>query len=137
LVVAVALGGAIGIEREYRGHPAGIRTMAMVSFGSCLFTLLGVQFNVANQDPTRIAAQVVTGIGFLGAGTIIRQGTGVRGLTTAATIWVVAAIGMAVAFGSYILPTIGTAIVLFALVVIKRLEDRFFRREGTPPEEEG
>ncbi len=111
--------------------------MAMVSFGSCLFTLLGVQFNVANQDPTRIAAQVVTGIGFLGAGTIIRQGTGVRGLTTAATIWAVAAIGMAVAFGSYLLPTIGTAIILFSLVVIKRFEDRFFHREGVATEEEG
>jgi putative Mg2+ transporter-C (MgtC) family protein len=111
--------------------------MAMVSFGSCLFTLLGVYFNVTNQDPTRIAAQVVTGIGFLGAGTIIRQGTGVRGLTTAATIWVVAALGMAVGFGSYILPAVGTVIVLFALVVIKRFEDRFFRRTGPIPEEEG
>lgn len=137
LVVAVGLGGAVGVEREYRGHPAGIRTMAMVSFGSCLFTLLGVYFNVTNQDPTRIAAQVVTGIGFLGAGTIIRQGTGVRGLTTAATIWVVAAIGMAVGFGSYILPAVGTVIVLFALVVIKRFEDRFFRRTGPIHEEDG
>jgi putative Mg2+ transporter-C (MgtC) family protein len=137
LLVAVVLGGCVGVEREYRGHPAGIRTMAMVSFGSCLFTLLGVYFNVTNQDPTRIAAQVVTGIGFLGAGTIIRQGHGVRGLTTAATIWVVAAIGMAVGFGIYLLPTIGTAIVLFALVVIKRFEDRFFNRPGVPVEEEG
>jgi putative Mg2+ transporter-C (MgtC) family protein len=139
LIAAVLLGGAIGVEREYHGHPAGIRTMAMVSFGSCLFTMLGVFFNAKNQDPTRVAAQVVTGIGFLGAAAILRSGIGVRGLTTAATIWVVAAIGMSVGFGIYILPAIGTLIVIFALVVIKRLEDRLFRkgRRPSPAEEEG
>jgi putative Mg2+ transporter-C (MgtC) family protein len=122
--VALLLGAAIGLERERRGHAAGFRTMSMVSVGSCLFTLLGAVVTGGSVDPTRIAAQVVTGIGFLGAGTIIRQGAGIRGLTTAATIWVVAAIGMAVGFDFYLLAIGATVLVLVALTVMRLLRTR-------------
>ncbi|MDQ6918913.1 MAG: MgtC/SapB family protein, partial [Candidatus Dormibacteraeota bacterium] len=101
--IALVLGALIGIEREYRGHPAGVRTLAMVSVGSCIFTAVGIfVFPGHVTDPTRIAAQVVTGVGFLGAGAIFRADDGVKGLTTAATVWVVAAIGMSVGFGLYL-----------------------------------
>jgi putative Mg2+ transporter-C (MgtC) family protein len=121
---------AIGLEREYRRHPAGLRTMAMVSVGSCLFTLLGTVVGGNNVDPTRIAAQVVTGIGFLGAGAILRQGITVHGLTTAASIWVVAAIGMAVGFGLFVLPTICALMVVIALAAIKPVETRLFGKDA-------
>src|SRR5256885_17267288 len=102
LVVALLLGLALGIERELRGHPAGIKTMGLISIGACMFTALGLLPAFGKTvDPTRIAAQVVTGVGFLGAGAILRQGDDVHGLTTAASIWVAAALGMAVGFGYY------------------------------------
>src|SRR5206468_4649217 len=110
LGVAALLGGAIGVERELRDREAGIRTHLLVSLGSALFTIisaygfhefLATGASVVRADPTRIAAQIVTGIGFLGAGAIIRQGLSVRGLTTAATLWVVAAIGLAAGAGYY------------------------------------
>ena len=103
LIVAAVLGGAVGLEREWREREAGFRTHLLVSVGSALFTIVSAygfrEFltsgdNVIRADPTRIAAQIVTGIGFLGAGAIIRQGLSVRGLTTAATLWLVAAIGL-------------------------------------------
>src|SRR5205814_2616703 len=103
LMLAAALGGAIGFERELRDREAGFRTHMLVSLGSALFTIVSAygfrEFlesgdQVVRADPTRIAAQIVTGIGFLGAGAIIRQGVSIRGLTTAATLWVVAAIGL-------------------------------------------
>jgi putative Mg2+ transporter-C (MgtC) family protein len=126
LVVALLLGGTIGLEREYHRHAAGIRTMAAVCMGSCLFTAVGI-FPV-HTDPTRVAAQVVTGVGFLGAGAILRSGSGVRGLTTAAAIWVVAAIGMAVGFGLYLLPSIATLLMLVFLAGIRPIERRLFSR---------
>ena len=110
VAVAAALGGAVGLERELRDREAGFRTHMLVSIGSALFTLVSAYGfrdfltnggSVVRADPTRIAAQIVTGIGFLGAGAIIRQGLSVRGLTTAATLWVVAAIGMAAGTGYY------------------------------------
>ena len=103
LVVAVAFGGLIGIERETHGRPAGLRTHILVCVGATLFTLCS--YNIAGHkfDPGRITAQIVTGIGFLGAGTIIHQGSVVRGLTTAASVWTVAAIGIAVAIGGQML----------------------------------
>ena len=143
LVVAAGLGGAIGLERELRDHEAGFRTHLLVALGACVFTLVsayawtdwtfsareGVVF-----DPTRIAAQIVTGIGFLGAGAIIVRGINVRGLTTAATLWVVAAIGMAAGAGFYSAALIGTGIVLVGLGPIRWLEGapviRDLRREG-------
>lgn len=131
LLVALVLGMVIGAEREYHGHPAGLRTMAMVSGGAALFTMLG-EFSfgdLGKTDPTRIAAQVVTGVGFLGAGAILRQGTDVRGLTTAASIWVVAALGMTAGFGSYLLALIATTLVLITLVAIRPIERHLFRRQ--------
>ena len=110
LALAAALGGAIGVEREIRDREAGIRTHLLVALGSALFTIVSAYgFHeflasgdaVVRADPTRIAAQIVTGIGFLGAGAIIREGLSVRGLTTAATLWVSAAIGMAAGAGWY------------------------------------
>ncbi len=110
--------------------------MAMVSVGSCLFTLLGAAAFGRVTDPTRIAAQVVTGIGFLGAGAIIREGAGIRGLTTAATIWVVAAIGMAVGFGFYLLAVGGAALVLLALIVMRFVRGPLVRLLGPLEEAE-
>lgn len=126
LAVAMLLGAAVGLEREYRGHPAGLRTMALVSVGSCLFTAAGA-FLLAGHvtDPTRIAAQVVTGVGFLGAGAIFRAEDRVKGLTTAATVWVVAAIGLAAGFGLFIIATAGTAVALIGLIGIGAFENRF------------
>jgi putative Mg2+ transporter-C (MgtC) family protein len=138
VVVAAALGGAVGLERELRDREAGFRTHMLVSVGSALFTIVSAfAFRdflveggaVVRADPTRIAAQIVTGIGFLGAGAIIRQGLSVRGLTTAATLWVVAAIGMAVGAGYYGGAVITTAVVLISLwplrIVAHRATARF------------
>ena len=134
--MALVLGAVVGLERERRGHAAGFRTMAMVSSGSCLFTLLGAALFASGIDPTRIAAQVVTGVGFLGAGAILREGGGVKGLTTAATIWVVAAIGMAAGFGVYVLAVGTTALVLVGLITMRILRGRILRRLVPAEEEE-
>src|SRR5438132_387596 len=116
LAVAAGLGAAVGPEREPREREAGVRTHLLVSLGACLFPLVGAYaFTGAKVDPTRIAAQVVTGIGFLGAGAIIREGISVRGLTTAASLWIVAAIGMAAGAGFYWPAVAGTLLTLFAL----------------------
>ncbi len=131
------LGLLLGTEREYHGHPAGMRTMALIGAGSCMFTALGLLPDFAGHtDPTRIAAQIVTGVGFLGAGSILRQGEYVRGLTTAASIWVAASLGMAVGFGYYGIAVFTAAIVIITLVAIRPLENRFFRgrhRRATDP----
>jgi len=134
LILAIA----IGSEREYHGHPAGIRTMALVGVGACLFTAMGLEPLFASRtDPTRIAAQIVTGVGFLGAGAILRHGTDVRGLTTAATIWVVAAMGMVIGFGYFTIGIFTTVLVLVTLVAIRPLEKRLFHRaEGRHTEED-
>jgi putative Mg2+ transporter-C (MgtC) family protein len=128
LVVAAGLGGAIGFERELRERQAGLRTHLVVSVGAALFTLVSAYGfrDVLEQgqvvaDPTRIAAQIVSGIGFLGAGAIIRQGLSVRGLTTAATLWLVAAIGMASGAGYYdgaIIATLGALLTLGPLRIV-------------------
>ena len=133
IIVALVIGALIGIEREYRGHSAGVRTLAMVSAGAAIFTAVGVFVAPAHiTDPTRIAAQVVTGVGFLGAGAIFRAEDGVKGLTTAATVWVVAALGMAVGFGLYILAPAGAVLVLIGLVLVRPLEIRFLRPPRLP-----
>jgi putative Mg2+ transporter-C (MgtC) family protein len=137
LLVAAGLGGAIGLERELRDHEAGFRTHLLVSLGACVFTLVsayawtdwtfstpsGVVF-----DPTRIAAQIVTGIGFLGAGAIIVRGISVRGLTTAATLWVVAAIGMAAGTGYYAIGVGAAVLVLVSLGPLKLISTRLVAR---------
>ncbi len=112
--------------------------MALVGVGACLFTTISLEaFFGTRTDPTRIAAQIVTGVGFLGAGAILRQGTDVRGLTTAASIWVVAAIGMVVGFGNFTIGIFTTTLVLVTLVAIRPLERRLFhRREGHHMEED-
>ena len=131
-MVALLLGLALGTEREIHGHPAGMRTMALIGAGSCLFTTLGLEPAFGTRvDPTRIAASIVTGVGFLGAGSILRQGEEVRGLTTAASIWVVAALGMAVGFGFYPIAIFTTLLVVVTLVAIRPLENRFFRNSRT------
>jgi putative Mg2+ transporter-C (MgtC) family protein len=143
VVLAAALGGAIGFERELREREAGLRTHMLVSVGAALFTIVSAyawtdwRFSNASGivfDPTRIAAQIVTGIGFLGAGAIIRQGLSVRGLTTAATLWVVAAIGMATGAGFYTAAVITTVLVILSLwplrIVAYRMSERFRPEEG-------
>ncbi len=143
LSVAAALGGAIGLERELRDREAGLRTHLLVAVGAALFTLAGAygfrdfEYGRATGitlDPSRIAAQVVTGIGFLGAGAIIRQGFSIKGLTTAATLWISAAVGLAAGAGFYSGAVIATALVLFALyplrVVGRRVVDVLRPDEG-------
>jgi putative Mg2+ transporter-C (MgtC) family protein len=137
LLIAAALGGVIGFERELRDHEAGFRTHLLVALGACVFTLVSAYawtdwtFSTPDGivfDPTRIAAQIVTGIGFLGAGAIIVRGISVRGLTTAATLWVCAAIGMAAGTGDYTVALISTALVLVSLGPLKLVSARFVSR---------
>ena len=129
LLAAAGLGGALGLERELNAQPAGFRTHLLVSLGAALFTVAGA--DVADADPARVAAQVVTGIGFLGAGAILREGGSVKGLTTAASLWVTAAAGLACGLGLLVLGAVATAIALVALIVLKRLERTVFpQRRG-------
>jgi putative Mg2+ transporter-C (MgtC) family protein len=125
LFLSLLLCGLIGLERESRGQVAGLRTHILVGVGATLFTLVSAYgFEDApgfEPDPTRVAAQIVSGIGFLGAGAIIRQGLTVRGLTTAAALWIVAAIGMAVGAGYYLGATVATGLILVSLVGFRRL----------------
>lgn len=122
LVVAVVLGGLVGLERELRDKPAGFRTIILICVGACLFTMLSQSVGGPDWNSTRIAAQIVTGIGFLGAGAIIRDRASIFGLTTASTIWAVAAIGMAVGFGQISLGALGTLVILIALFVLDAVE---------------
>ncbi len=128
LLLAAGLGAAIGIERESRQKPAGLRTNILIALGSALFTMLSIQVGGAGSTPDRIAAQVVTGMGFLGGGAILRSGHTVHGMTTAATIWVNAAVGMAVGAGQFAMAIAGTAITLVVLALLPPLESYFARR---------
>jgi putative Mg2+ transporter-C (MgtC) family protein len=127
LLLALVLGAIVGLERERQERAAGLRTVTMVSIGSCLFTIVGA-YGFPNTDPSRVAAQIVTGIGFLGAGTIFLRKDLVRGLTTAATIWAVAAIGMAAGTARYFEAFFATLLILAVLMVLKPIEKRFFKR---------
>ena len=127
LFVALILGAVIGLERERQERAAGLRTVTMVSLGSCLFTVVG-EYGFHPTDPSRVAAQIVTGIGFLGAGTIFLRKDLVRGLTTAATIWATAAVGMAAGTEQYFAAVFTTLLVLGVLMVLKPVERRFFKR---------
>ncbi len=132
LLLAVFLGGLIGLERDIRGRTAGLRTHILVCVGSTLFMLISTYiyeiyqtFNsnsVLRIDPARIAAQIITGIGFIGAGTILRSGASIRGLTTAGSIWVCAGIGMAIGVGYYNPALLATAITLISLLILNRFE---------------
>ncbi|MGI6143103.1 MAG: MgtC/SapB family protein [bacterium] len=120
LLLAALLGGIIGLERESLNRPAGLRTHTLVSLGAAL--IMQVSISVTGGDPARIAAQVISGIGFLGAGTILREGSSVRGLTTAASLWVVAGIGLAVGSGLYLASAVASVLVVLTLVGLGRLE---------------
>ena len=127
LIIAAGLSGLIGYEREVHGRAAGLRTTILVGVGSCLVMILSMHLHSiyvgsAVVDPTRIAAQVVSGIGFLGAGTIIRYGSSVRGLTTAAGLWAVAGIGLSVGCGFYPAALMATGIIFVVLVALSRFE---------------
>ena len=130
LLFAAGLGAAIGLEREYRRKPAGLRTNILIAVGSALFTIISIQLAAVGGTPDRIAAQIVTGMGFLGGGAILRSGVSVTGMTTAATIWMNAAIGMAAGSGQYALATMATAITLVVLAVLPPIEAFFERRAG-------
>lgn len=150
ILVAAALGGIVGIERELRDQPAGFRTHMLVSVGACLFTIVGAfgfqKFTGGTDsqriqaDLTRVASQIVVGIGFLGGGTILRHGATVRGLTTAASLWVTAAVGLAVGMGFYFAATATSVLAVVALAGLKPLERRFLARnvkqEDEPPPSE-
>jgi putative Mg2+ transporter-C (MgtC) family protein len=131
IVIAAVLGFAVGAEREIHNHPAGIRTHMLVALGSGLFTVLSIfgfggeaNGNSALVDPTRIAAQIVSGIGFLGAGAILKDGVVIRGLTTAASLWATAAVGMAAGAGEYILAIVSAVVILVSLWPINALAER-------------
>jgi putative Mg2+ transporter-C (MgtC) family protein len=135
LSLAALLGALIGLEREVSGKPAGFRTNLLICLGAALLTDLSIFVALVpgsatefRSDPARIAAQIVSGMGFLGAGTIIKSGGAVTGLTTAVTVWVVAAIGMAVGAGAYGAALLAFGLVMLALFILRRLEDRLLRR---------
>lgn len=130
LIVALALGLAVGIEREFVGKEAGTKTYSLVTLGSALFTVLSFDPNFP--DPSRIIAQIITGIGFLGAGLIIFHENKVHGLTTAAGLWAMAGVGVAAGMGYYTLAFLSTIFILFILLVLRklRLEERIHKAAG-------
>jgi len=133
VILSIALGGIIGLEREIQDKPAGFRTNILICLGATLFTILSEAIGVHYRtDPGRIAAQIVTGVGFLGAGAILRDGMKITGLTTAATIWLVAAVGMAVGYGYYQLSigsALATLLVQMILVKLERMAFKHGRRD--------
>jgi putative Mg2+ transporter-C (MgtC) family protein len=128
-LLTILLCGLIGAEREFRGKQAGLKTIIMMGLGATLFTILSIKIGAGSQD--RIASNIVTGIGFLGAGVIFKDDNQVKGLTTASVIWIVAAIGMAVGSGYYIQAVVVTVVVLIALLVFPYLEDMVEKRITT------
>lgn len=139
IVGAALLGGAIGLERELSEQPAGFRTHILVSMGAALFTLVGAYAINGGEgfDPTRVAAQVATGIGFIGAGVIFQQGASIKGLTTAASLWVTAAIGTAAAFGFWAAAIVTAAITLVSLYGLKQFQRAvLYRRRRQRQQEE-
>lgn len=127
LLMAGILGGLIGLEREASNRPAGLRTHILVTVGSALIMLVSMYGFEGNSDPARLAAQVVSGIGFLGAGTILRQGNNVQGLTTAASLWVCGGIGLAIGNGYYLGALVTAGIVLISLLSLGSLEKKAFK----------
>ena len=140
LTLSILLSGLIGLERQFHRRSAGLRTHIMVSLGSCLIMLTSlfvfdIYKNIAPVDPSRIAAGIITGIGFLGAGTIIREKEGVRGLTTAASLWVVAGIGLAVGCGFYSAGVMSAFLALIVLLVLRRVDGMIIGKEETKKSE--
>jgi putative Mg2+ transporter-C (MgtC) family protein len=131
LLVAGFLGGIIGLERELKHRPAGLRTNLCICFGAAMFTILSSALAGTPADSARIAAQIIPGIGFIGAGSILHQRTSVQGLTTAATIFVVASIGMAAGGGLMLSAVSATVLLLFSLVVLGKFEGRWEKRPQT------
>ncbi|WLD93495.1 MgtC/SapB family protein [Alkalihalobacillus sp. AL-G] len=138
LLLAAALCGLVGIEREFKRHPAGFRTHLLVGVGSCLMMILSIfgfddflasHENIQGFDPSRLPAYVVSGIGFLGAGTILVHGVTVRGLTTAASIWVVAGIGLVVGIGMYFEAVFTTLVMILSLLFLNKFEDLYLRKQ--------
>jgi len=128
IVLAVVFGGAIGLEREISGKAAGLRTNVLICLGAAVFTIISREMGAGHANSiTRIAAQVVTGVGFLGAGAIIQDRGGVHGLTTAATIWLVASVGMACGAGFYLLAVVSTLLAILVLIGFGRLEGPLYR----------
>lgn len=131
LILSLLLGAAVGLERRHKGQIAGMRTFALISMGATLAMLVSIYipqayFGLKNGDPGRIAAQVISGVGFLGAGAIIQMKGAVRGLTTAAGIWVTACIGLVVGAGMYVVATVACLLIIFVLLFLERYEKRFF-----------
>lgn len=128
IIFSIILGSVIGLERELTNKSAGLRTQIMVCLGACIFTILSIYgFSTAVTlyplgDPSRVAAQIITGIGFIGAGTVLRQGLTVTGLTTASTLWIVAAIGMACGCGKISIAVVSTVFAVVILVLIRMIE---------------
>ncbi|MBS1488293.1 MAG: MgtC/SapB family protein [Bacteroidetes bacterium] len=120
LLISFVIGSAIGLEREYRSKAAGLRTMIMICLGSTIFTEISVNLGINNPD--RLAANIVTGIGFLGGGVIFKDGLTISGITTATTIWISAALGMAVGAGEYFVAIIGSGVVLIVLTMLEKAQ---------------
>ncbi|QCX34361.1 MgtC/SapB family protein [Caloramator sp. E03] len=128
LFLAVILGGIVGYERQHKSRPAGLRTHILVCIGACLVQIISLDFSIINKgtevDPMRLGAQVISGIGFLGAGTIIKEGASIKGLTTAASLWTVACIGLATGSGLYMQSILATFFIYIALKGFKLIEDK-------------
>jgi putative Mg2+ transporter-C (MgtC) family protein len=129
LLLAAGIGALLGVEREIRHKSAGFRTNILISVGACIFTIIGLSF--PSGDPSRVTAQIVTGIGFLGGGAILHSGNSVHGMTTAAMIWVNAALGAAVGLGQFRMALMGAGLTLVVLLILGRLEQTV-ERNHTP-----
>ena len=127
LLISLIIGTAIGLEREYRSKAAGLRTMIMICFGSTIFTELSISIG-GDSSPDRVASAVITGIGFLGGGVIFKDGLTINGITTATTIWIAAALGMAVGAGEYFIALIGSVVVLIVLSLFEKIQRVIVRR---------
>jgi len=132
LCLAFAAGGIIGIERSSRRQVAGLRTHILIAIGSCCLMMLSIWLpqQLNSGDPGRIAAQVVSGMGFLGAGAIIRLGSNIRGLTTAASLWLTAAVGLTIGAGMFIVALTTVILAIIALILLHRLERKLFPEDN-------
>jgi putative Mg2+ transporter-C (MgtC) family protein len=131
LLLTAGLSMLIGLDRERQDQPAGLRTHMLVGIGSCLFTVISI-YGFADGDPGRVASQILPGMGFLGAGAIIKNGSNIRGLTTAGSMWATSAVGMAVGTGAWLLALSATLLIWVVLVIIHRFEAHHLETKPTP-----